>query len=894
MGANQAREIDAWLRDGGIVVAASDRAARAIASAYHRARLEEGKRAWAAPEILSWQHFASREWERRTNDGRLVLNTLQEQAIWTEIVAAGGHAATTLEAGRQRLAAMAMNAHALLCSYAVSLLDRNRRRGWSGDAAAFGDWLENFDAACQSAHAVSEARVPLELTTMLRDEAGARSPLLLAAFDRLQPVQQDLFEDWGNWRQVAEGKPAEPTRFYEARDREAELTACALWCKGRLAENPEAKLLVVTQDLATRRGVMERAFLEHGNGSRQFEFSLGVPLVEIGVARSAVMLLRWLDGMLQEHELDWLLSTGFAVAAQTEGDPLQARMRELRRRNKQRTRWTLNTFLQQSAKPAIPEGWMRRMRGAQQQLQSTARRDRSPLEWAELAPRLLAETGWPGERRVSGAEFQAMRRLQEAVELCGSLGFHGRQISWKDYLAELERVVQDTLFSTESQDAPIMIAGPSESAGLSADAIWFLGASEDAWPAKGNLHPLLPPDVQRKAQMPHASPQLDWEAGRAVTSRLLHTAPKMFFSYPRQTEGVDARPSRLVAQFAGLPEPIPAELSPPAGPAPRTIRYEDEFAIPLRRVSDAEDTSAVRGGATLLKTQSQCAFRAFATNRLGAEEWQPAEVGLSAAVRGQLLHSVMHAIWGGPPHGIRSWEELHRIPDRPAFVAERVEEVMRNEVPDVARELPPRYLALEAKRLTRLVANWLDYEAARLPFAVTATELKSVVNVGGLKLDLRLDRIDRLNDGSLLVVDYKTGDISPRVWDTPRPEDVQLPLYGGFALEPGSELGGLVFAKIRAGDASFAGRVGDASATLGAGLPNAAALAKYPLSAEQLMDWRSEILRLTRDYLEGRADVDPIDTKTTCNWCGLQSLCRIHEKPVLATEEQEEEMEADE
>lgn len=268
-------------------------------------------------------------------------------------------------------------------------------------------------------------------------------------------------------------------------------------------------------------------------------------------------------------------------------------------------------------------------------------------------------------------------------------------------------------------------------------------------------------------------------------------------------------------------------------------------------------------------------------------------MGLSAAVRGQLLHSVVHAVWGGPPTGIRSWEELRGILDRRAFVAERVDDVMRKEVPDAAREMPPRYLVLEAKRLTQLIANWLEYEAARHPFTVAATEVKSVVEIGELKLDLRLDRIDRLNDGSLLVVDYKTGDISPKVWDTPRPEDVQLPLYGEFALEPGSELGGLVFAKIRAGDVSFTGRVRDANATLG-GLPNLSVLAKTPLSTEQLVNWRNEILRLAGDYLQGRADVDPVDPKMTCKRCELQSLCRIHERPVVALEEEEEEVEADE
>src|SRR5579863_10072350 len=123
MGANGAREIDAWLREGGVVVTASDRAARAIASAYHRARLDEGLKAWVAPEVLSWQRFARREWERRSADGRLVLNAIQERAIWADLVVTGGHAAATLSASRHRLASMAMEAHALLCSYADRLLD---------------------------------------------------------------------------------------------------------------------------------------------------------------------------------------------------------------------------------------------------------------------------------------------------------------------------------------------------------------------------------------------------------------------------------------------------------------------------------------------------------------------------------------------------------------------------------------------------------------------------------------------------------------------------------------------------------------------------------------------------------------------------------------------------
>ena len=43
--------------------------------------------------------------------------------------------------------------------------------------------------------------------------------------------------------------------------------------------------------------------------------------------------------------------------------------------------------------------------------------------------------------------------------------------------------------------------------------------------------------------------------------------------------------------------------------------------------------------------------------------------------------------------------------------------------------------------------------------------------------------------------------------------------------------------------------------------------------------WRDYIEQLARDFLAGRADVDPRDYPETCERCGLQALCRIQENP---------------
>ena len=98
--------------------------------------------------------------------------------------------------------------------------------------------------------------------------------------------------------------------------------------------------------------------------------------------------------------------------------------------------------------------------------------------------------------------------------------------------------------------------------------------------------------------------------------------------------------------------------------------------------------------------------------------------------------------------------------------------------------MPPIYLDLEEIRLVRLVTEWLEFEKARETFTVEQTEAKRTVTIDGLSMNLRLDRVDRLVDGSSLVIDYKTGNVDPRSWDLPRPDDLQLPLYKVFGLDP--------------------------------------------------------------------------------------------------------------
>jgi probable DNA repair protein len=875
---------DAWLSNGGTIVTASDRAARNLRNAFSRQRLSERVQAWPTPDILDWTALVLRAWSDCALDDRMVLNRAQEEFLWAGIVADHSGLTAFLPEARHRLAQEAMQAYALLSNFSPRHLDSSARKGWTLDKAAFSAWLTAFDAICRARNAVSPGRTALEIVPRLATDATVRPPLLLVGFDRLQPTQKAFLEAWGPWRFADAAEPARTAQYWSASDGLQELEGCASWCSHFLQDDPTRSVLIVSQEVAERRGEMERAFLEHlpGASSTAYEFSLGIPLDESPAPKANLLMLRWLTEPLEETAIDWLFSTGYASQAQAEKLALLAAMRSLRDAGLQRPNWTLAKWIQMaSRKTPLPSEWTQRMQTAERRCAELASVSRQPSEWSEWTVSLQREMRPQGDHALSSAEFQAMRRWDEALDTCASLGFSGARISWREFLATLSRVMKETLFSPESEDAPVLITGPSEAAGLHADAIWFLGVNENSWPPTGKAHPFLPLQLQKDAGMPHADALQEWTLAEAMTARLMASAPIVQFSFARRSEAAEQRPSGIALKIAPLQSMLSARF--PALVQDQTLSFRDAARIPLT----AEEAA---GGARILTTQSQCAFKAFATYRLGARGWNGGQPFLNHLQRGELVHAVLRSIWSGPPNGLLNSEDLQkRLPELETFVSSHVHRlvphILRGNVEDW---MPARYLDLERTRLTQLMTEWLEYESARMPFTVAGVEEPRPVSVAGLSLNLRMDRVDRLSDGSAFVMDYKTGEISPTEWRAPRPGDVQLPLYATFALPDQKLVGGLAFALVRAGKAKYAGHFTHPGETLFAGLRSSDALIKSPLTLAMLDEWRHCIEQLAVDYLGGRADVDPRKEMDTCRRCDLQALCRIRENRSLGDEVAEE------
>jgi RecB family exonuclease len=146
------------------------------------------------------------------------------------------------------------------------------------------------------------------------------------------------------------------------------------------------------------------------------------------------------------------------------------------------------------------------------------------------------------------------------------------------------------------------------------------------------------------------------------------------------------------------------------------------------------------------------------------------------------------------------------------------------------------------------------------------------VQVGPLRLNLRVDRVDVTDEGEV-ILDYKTGGAKAAHWDGERPDEPQLPLYAVVArtVRPDIPLTDIAFAQMRAGNEmaieSFAEKI----------TVNKTVSKKRDLSFEERLDeWQRVLEDLAQAFHSGAANVDPKSYPETCKHCAQRILCRLN------------------
>lgn len=885
------------LEHGATLLTANRRLARHLRQAFDAHQRRQGRAVWATADILPLSAWLERCWNEvldtaGTAKFPALLTSHQELALWERIIADSpeGQGLLRIPAAAQE----AQEAWMLLQQWRIA--PGVTQQPLNADMHAFRRWARRFTELCSGSGWMDGGSLMDFVTQQLK--AGAlKAPrhVLLAGFDELTPQQQALIAALSTSGTTVDEVPP-PTLAGAAMraglaDAEAEIRVAARWARD-LLERGVGSIGVVIHDLGALREKVARIFNDTllpdaalpggGDDIPLYNISLGQPLQDQPVVHAALLILNMAQGKLPLEKAGSLLRSPFLAGAEQE----MTRRGRLDARLRRAGELTVSVeALRRHALGGGENGVCPQLAAALSQWLETARslpKSQTPSAWAAAFSRLLAAIGWPGERSLDSREYQTVVAWRELLADYARLDSVVIRQSMGDALTRLRQMAGSVLFQPQSADAPVQILGVLEAAGMQFDHLWVMGLHDEVWPAPPRPNPFLPHELQRKHGLPHASAERELLFARRVTDRLLAAAKHVIVSYPRQDGDRELRPSPLIA---ALPETTPDQLSLAQHDSWMNVIHVTQ-AIEERDDHQAPPLAAgtpVSGGAGVLKQQAACPFRAFAEYRLGAKPLPVADVGLSPGERGQLLHAALERVW----RRLRRHEDLCRAPaaEMTEIVAEAVAAAIDGMAQKRRNTFTTKFTALEQDRLAKLITDWLELEKQRAAFTVIELEQQHAIQVGGLTLSTRIDRIDQLLDGRRVIIDYKTSDANIGGWFGERPDEPQLPLY---CMHNGESVAGLAFAQLRPGSSVFKGLAQHAGI-----MPDVKALAetKYGkvFTWEELAGtWQKTLQRLADEFRAGRAEVDPKKPPQTCQFCALSMLCRINEHDGLGVAEAEE------
>ncbi|WP_375427525.1 double-strand break repair protein AddB [uncultured Sphingomonas sp.] len=283
----------------------------------------------------------------------------------------------------------------------------------------------------------------------------------------------------------------------------------------------------------------------------------------------------------------------------------------------------------------------------------------------------------------------------------------------------------------------LAIYGQIEGRLQSADLMILGGLNEGVWPGTPAPDPWLAPRIRQELGLPGLERRVGVAAhdfGQALG------APEALMTRSRR----DAKSPTLASRFWLRLEALAGERFERARDLEAWAEALDDPGehLPVDRPAPTPpaELRPIRISVTEVDRLKADPYAFYARRVLGLMPMEPVDADPSAAWRGTAVHLILEEWW------------RHDAAD-PALLPARARALMSDELTH------PLIRALWSPRLMEAI-DWIAARTAQDADGgrrVWQAEGKGVVEIGGVTLTGRYDRIDRLPDGGIAIVDYKTG-----------------------------------------------------------------------------------------------------------------------------------------
>jgi len=851
-----------------------------------------------------------------------LLESNQEKLLWQQVISqsdSGGHLLNQSSTARAVQEAWSL-VHLWrierkeLQAYSTGHTSQKSRP--NDDLGAFLEWSDSFTAFCEKKSLITLVQVLERLIPVVeKGDLELPAKLLLAGFQQPPPLYQVLLDALK--QAINETTHYSPTLCVpkidkvRIQDADSELVAAAQWAKQIVADQDGARIGIIIPDLHGRfvqtQRVFSRVFSSAETQSLQpaaswpFHVSVSGPASHHPLIHAAQQFLSLNNYTTPTLEICSILRSPYLAGAVEEETSRGNLERLLRRKN---IPFLSNADLRYYCNQETWGTWSPIMADClmtfDQLIKPGAGRQQNLTAWGNTFEEQLAVLGWPGERSLNDSDIRALETWSELFATYYQLTAIIDNVTRDEALAVLSRLAESTSLKQMAQDAVIQILTPIEADGMQFSHCWMTGLSEKKWPPQTMPSPFIPYTLQKSLGVPQADINLQTQQAREFLSSLADRCSQyLVFSYLEQDGDIPIKPAAMLldlikrcngvqdAKFdnsSALTANVGLHSLVALQSAFQTIFEKGTGQIEMladETMVSLKEGEATGGGYLLLADQAECPFRNFANQRLGAKRFEQLVPGLSARDAGTLVHLVLEMFW----KHMKSQSELLATDHKD--LEAKLEEIINTAVTETAARhkaiMTEKYCALEKRRLQELLLQWLEEERKRGSFTVLDSECETTWKFQNISLTLRIDRIDKTNEGKLVLVDYKSSCSTLVKWEDARPLNSQLMLY---SLSVGQEqthpepVGAAFFAQVNIENTEYRGLAQDKGIFPGVSVEELSGkrngLSEGASWESLISHWEASLGALVEEFLNGYVAIEPLKVGS-CTYCQIKPVCRIDE-----------------